>query len=98
MTEQGTLSLEADHKIQPDAGGTGNQRLLWFLTRGDSITPLLSWDYLGIYRLSARVFDLKADGWDVRSKTAKRHNKYGEEITVAEYWIGRRGGPHNDNR
>jgi len=86
-----------DQRIQPDSCGTGCQRLLAFLDAGNTINPLVSWRELGIYRLAARVHDLKRDGWEIHSRMKSEQNRFGEKIQVAEYWIGRRGGPHNDN-
>ena len=43
-------------------------------------------DY-GIMRLPARVFDLKAQGYDVRRTMESSKNRYGEPISYARYYL-----------
>ena len=74
-----------DQRIQPDSCGTGCQRLLAYLLNGWAITPLVSWQRLGIYRLAARIHDLKRDGWEIQSTMQSVQNRFGEKIQVAEY-------------
>ena len=63
-------------------------RLEEWLRRGKRIDPLTSWKELGIYRLSARIYDLRLHrGMKIKSRNAKRHNRYGESVTVAEYYL-----------
>jgi len=49
------------------------------------ITPLEAWAELGIYRLAARVYDLKRDGVEIDSKIVPVVNRYGEQFEVAQY-------------
>lgn len=60
------------------------ERLLSRLKEGP-INPMQAWQELGIYRLGARVFDLRADGHNVKKKTVTVHNRFGEPCRVAEY-------------
>lgn len=60
-------------------------RLLQYLTEVGPITPLESWKELGVYRLSARVWDLRQSGHDIHSQIVTVTNGYGEEFRVAEY-------------
>jgi hypothetical protein len=64
---------------------TQNERLLVHLNTGASITPMEAWRELGIYRLGARVFDLRKQGNKVEKKTAVVMNRFGEECHVAKY-------------
>ena len=59
-------------------------RLLSRLKRGP-ITPMEAWSELGIYRLGARVFDLKASGHDIDRELVQVSNRFGEECRVAQY-------------
>jgi hypothetical protein len=59
-------------------------RLLDRLKRGP-ITPMEAWSELGIYRLGARVFDLKASGHDIDRELVPVSNRFGEECRVAQY-------------
>ena len=60
------------------------ERLLDRLKRGP-ITPMEAWSELGIYRLGARVFDLKASGHDIDRELVPVSNRFGEECRVAQY-------------
>lgn len=68
---------------------TGKQaqvdRLRGYLLSGRSITPLDAWRELGIYRLSARVFELRAAGEPVVGEFVKRTNQFGEPCRVMQY-------------
>lgn len=59
-------------------------RLLNRLKRGP-ITPMEAWSELGIYRLGARVFDLKASGHEIDRELVPVSNRFGEECRVAQY-------------
>ena len=89
--EQMECSWQPLHAIEPDVDGTGCQRLLAFLLNGWTITPLVSWQRLGIYRLAARIHDLKRDGWEIAVRTQSVQNRFGEKIQVAEYRLKNRG-------
>lgn len=67
---------------------TQNRRLLDWLRNGRSINPLQSWQMLGIYRLGARIFDLKEMGWPIVSERMTVTNRYGEDISVGLYKLG----------
>ena len=62
-----------------------NKRLLEYLREGHTINPLIAWTKLGIYRLSARVYDLRAAGHAITKTTKKVRNRFGEEIAVGCY-------------
>lgn len=63
------------------------QRLQNYLAEHDAIDPMIAWTVLGIYRLGARIFDLKASGIKIISDTVKVNNRFGEECRVASYSI-----------
>jgi hypothetical protein len=58
------------------------------LQSGQRVTPLDAWSLLGIYRLSARIHELKKDGWCISSKSVSVENRFGESILVSEYSLG----------
>ncbi len=64
-----------------------NKRLLSHLQKGNNVTPLTAWLMLGIYRLSARVFDLRDQGHDIKMNRVEVENGHGEKFNVAEYSI-----------
>lgn len=67
---------------------TQNQRLLAYLRQHRTITPMQAWDRLGIYRLGARVYDLRAEGHPISSDRTTVSNRFGEECRVAVYTLG----------
>lgn len=66
------------------------KRLLEWLQTGSKIDPLTAWSRFGIYRLSARIFDLREAGYNIRSTRRTVRNKYGEDISIAEYRLEER--------
>ena len=62
-----------------------NNRLLEYLEQHGSIDPLRAWEILGIYRLAARVNELRKLGEDIKTTRIKVHNRWSEEIWVALY-------------
>jgi hypothetical protein len=61
-----------------------NDKLLVAL-RAKPMTALEIWQELGIARASARVFDLREEGWDVASEEITVRNRDGERCRVALY-------------
>jgi hypothetical protein len=72
-------------KAEEPAPGTQCARLLNYLRTGQSIDPLISWQALGIYRLGARIFDLRKAGWPIADVRKIVVNRFGEEAHVASY-------------
>lgn len=64
-----------------------NEKLLDALERR-SMTAAEIWSELGIARASARVFDLRAAGHEIRSQEITVRNRDGEPCRVALYSIG----------
>ena len=64
---------------------TQNQRVLGYLAAGMTLNPLQAWTELGIYRLGARIFDLRKLGYDIKSSRTAVKNRYGESCIVASY-------------
>lgn len=74
------------------ASGTAAQaqteRLREHLEAGNAINPLEAWRSLGIYRLSARIFDLRQAGMDIRGELVEVRNQFGEKCRVKQYSMG----------
>ena len=62
-------------------------RLYRHLSSGHRITPLDAWTQLGIYRVAARIYDLKRIGVEICSRIVVKKNRHDEEFKVKEYWI-----------
>lgn len=64
---------------------TQKERVLNYLQENSSITPMEAWNRLGVYRLGARVHELRKEGHDIKSSLTEVKNKFGEACRVAEY-------------
>ena len=61
-------------------------RVLTYLENHKGITPMDAWNYLGVYRLGARIWDLKHKrGIAIKKIMVDVPNRYGEICKVAEY-------------
>ena len=70
---------------------TQTQAILDYLQQGKRLTPLEALSLFGCFRLGARVYDLRQQGHNVKS----RNIQVGKNKRVAEYWIELR---NQDNR
>ena len=69
---------------------TQNAELLEYLEKYGRITPLEALAKLGIYRLSARIFDLRAAGHNIETNILEEKDRRGRRCRVAEYiYLGR---------
>lgn len=66
---------------------TQSDRLLDWLQRGKRITALDAYDRLGIMQVATRVFELKKAGHPVKTRSIKVINKFGEALTIKEYFL-----------
>ena len=66
---------------------TQAKRVLDYLESGNTITTLNAFNELGITRLAARIYELKEEGHDVKSKRIKVTNRYDEQCSVVEYYM-----------
>lgn len=66
---------------------TQNTRLIRHLIEHKKITSLEAINRFGITRLSARIYDLKKDGYIFDCKPITVRNRYGEKIRVTEYTL-----------
>ena len=69
--------------------GKQELRLLEYLENNRSINPIMSWQTLGIYRLSDVVFKLRNRGYDIETKRKTVMNKWQEKTSFAEYKLER---------
>lgn len=64
---------------------TQNHRLLTYLREHGEIEPLTALGELGIYRLGARIFDLREAGHNITTDRVEVSNRFGEACRVARY-------------
>ncbi len=59
------------------------KRILQALLKGSKLTPIRALTWFGSFRLGARIFDLREDGWPIEKKMLKvKDGTY-----VAQYYI-----------
>jgi hypothetical protein len=61
-----------------------SERLLEYLNKHMSITPRVALNECGIYRLSARIYDLRAAGHNIETDRITVNGKFGK-AKVARY-------------
>jgi hypothetical protein len=71
---------------------TQNERLFNLLMNGRKITPLESWNSLGIYRLASRIHELRTGHMngiplDITGEWKEVKNQFGEKCRVMEYYV-----------
>jgi hypothetical protein len=64
---------------------TQNQRIIDYINRYGSITPLEAMRDLGIYRLASRISDLKSRGYAVTSRFVPVATRDGGKTRIKEY-------------
>lgn len=62
-------------------------RLLQYMEEHDGITAAEAFKYLGIMRLSARIFDLKQSGYKIVKIRITDVNRYGEKVRYDRYKV-----------
>ena len=55
---------------------TQRNDILTYLQSGRSLTPLKALDLFGCMRLGARIWELKAEGYDIEARTLDVGGKY----------------------
>ena len=63
------------------------ERILDHLQRFGGLTGWEAMRDYGIMRLPARIWDLKARGWDIRRTMENAKNRYGEPVSYARYYL-----------
>ena len=76
-----------DALMQSLKGCNQCERVLKHLQCHGSLTALTALNNLGIYRLAARVYDLRRQGHDVKKRTVNATNQFDEPVSFAEYYL-----------
>lgn len=63
------------------------ERILKYMEDFGSVNPQQAVADLGVYRLAARISDLRRRGHKIASRNVKAKNRYGEPVRFAEYRI-----------
>lgn len=65
---------------------TQKDRVLEYMQDFGSISPKEAFEDLGVYRLSAIIYDLKyKDGYDIKTEIERGKNRYGDSTCYARY-------------
>lgn len=64
--------------------------LMWLKTYG-SITPREAYNEIGCYRLSAVIYDLKKDGYNIETERETAQNRWGDKVAYAKYVLKEEG-------
>lgn len=64
---------------------TQKEAVLNYMQKHGSITTLEAIHELGVTRLSAKIFELKKDGYDIRVRAIIVPTRYHKKARVAEY-------------
>lgn len=60
-------------------------RVLKYIQDFGSITTMQAFQDLGITRLSARIYELKENGYAIKTETVEGKNRYGEKVRYSRY-------------
>lgn len=63
------------------------ERVLQYIRDYGSISSMEAFKDLGVTRLSAVIFDLRADGYEIDAKREKAVNRYGDKVSFARYTL-----------
>ena len=64
-------------------------RVLQYLKKGKVLTRLNAWDELGVIETPARIHELRSEGHPIQSTRKQVVNRYGETVTIAEWYMPR---------
>lgn len=66
---------------------TQGERVIEYIKKFGSITPLDAFYDLGITKLATRVSELKRDGYIFEQKYEKAQNRFGEPVHYMRYFL-----------
>lgn len=61
--------------------------ILRYMQEFGSISQVEAAAEFGCYRLSGRIFDLRARGYNIKRKMESRKNRYGKIVRFARYYL-----------
>lgn len=64
-----------------------SDRVLEYIQKFGSITTLDAFKDLGVTRLSARIFELREQGYNLKTTYESRKNRFGETCIYARYTL-----------
>lgn len=67
---------------------TQTEEILWWLKYVGGITPLDAFRDFACFRLGARIYDLRRDGYHIRTEMVTYCNRRGKSVKFAKYFLG----------
>lgn len=71
---------------------TQAEMILDYLQTHQTITQAEAVRLFGCYRLSARIYEIREMGFDIRKTTQEAVNRFGDKVRFAGYWLNDKGG------
>lgn len=62
-----------------------SERIVNYIERYGSITPMEAFANLGITKLATRVSEMRKDGWEFDQELVKTKNRFGENVHYMKY-------------
>lgn len=62
-----------------------SERIVNYIERYGSITPMEAFADLGITKLATRVSEMRKDGWEFDQELVKTKNRFGENVHYMKY-------------
>ena len=59
--------------------------ILRYMQDNGSITQIEAASEIGCYRLSGRIYDLRAMGYEIKKEMQTKKNRYGRAVSFAKY-------------
>jgi hypothetical protein len=69
--------------------------LMYLLDHKEGRTSLKAYELFGIMQMPKRIFDLRADGWNISSTPKDGLNRFGQPISYVVYKLEDRNGKTN---
>lgn len=77
---------------------TQAEMILDYLQTHQTITQAEAVRLFGCYRLSARIYEIREMGFDIRKTTQEAINRFGDKVRFAGYWLNDHGGKQDGKK
>ncbi len=64
-----------------------SKRILEYLEGGNKLSRLNAWNQLGVLEAPARISELRAKGYDIKTEMITVVNRFNEKVKIAEWSI-----------
>ena len=74
------------------------ERVIEYIKRFGSITPMEAFSDLGITKLATRISELRKEGMEFNKEFIKSKNRFGEKVHYMRYSFPKEGGTGGSNK